>query len=570
MATPGLRWAAWIPCCIVASHLAGGAPEQKPSKAPAIQIQTELVLVPVIVRREGKHLGGLTREGFTLQADGRPQSIAVFDEVHASAPSKAATSGEFTNRPGGAGGTAGAEKLTIIAIDLMNTAPLDQAYLREELIKFLESAADTEEPFGLVAITRSGIRVMHDFTTDPKLLAAVVKQQPLTPAIKEAPGGTVLDMTPCARSVAGCGGRGNVEAGMKQLEVWNTMMTNQERLEIFRDRSGRIDTLAALQQLAQALRGLPGRKTLVWASSGIQIFGGMNRMFIGTKDPRGGATTYLAGVSEAMDQNAYTFLLLSLANIAVYPLDARHGSNPSFENFDPKLSDAPLTEAHEATRARNMEIIDSFQQIAAVTGGKPCFNRTDLANCLKEAVEDSKDYYLLGFYPDKQVRPGWHSISVKLNGAKANLQYRNGFLAAAMDPEQTKLTDLQVAMMSPLDFTAVPIRGRFEGSTDMGDKKVVAFALDLPPEAMMLNEDSNHLMLDIVVVVRGAQGKEIARLGQHIDRELTPEQNTIIRTQGIHYTNKLELPAGEYGVWFVVRDSLRGRTGSVVTTVNVK
>jgi len=567
MAKLGVFRAATAFCCIMGFHFAGAAPEQKPAQVQTIQVQTELVLVPVIVRRDGKHVGGLNKEGFALLADGKPQDIAVFEEVHAGTPSKAGREGEFTNQ---AAGTAGAQKLTIVAIDLVNTEPLDQAYLREELVKFLESAAKTGEPFGLVAVTRSGIRVMHDFTTDPGLLAATVRQQPLKPGIKEAAGGTVLDMTPCARSVAGCGGSSNAEGGLRQLEEWNLMMTNQERFEIFRDRSGRVDTLAALQQLAQALRGLPGRKTLVWASSGIQIFGGMNRMFTGEKDLRGGASTSLAGVGEAIDQNAYTFLLLNQANIAVYPLDARHGSNPSFENFEPKLSDAPLTEAHEATRARNKEIIDTFQQIAAVTGGKACFNRTDLANCLKEAVEDSKDYYVLGFYPDQQTRPGWHSISVKLNGPRADLQYRNGFLAAALDPEKSKLTDLQLAMVSPIDYTAVPFRGRFEGSTDKGDKKVVGFALDLPPEAVMLNDDSSHLTLDVVVVVRAARGKEITRLAQRIDRELTPQQKAVIRTQGIHYTNRLELPAGEYGVWFVVRDSIRGRTGSVVTTVNVK
>jgi VWFA-related protein len=558
----------------MALQLAGAPAQQKQSRTPTIQVQTELVMVPVIARHDGKHAGGLKQQDFTLLSDGKPQAIAVFEEVHAVAPVKPAQAEEFTNQTASnAGGGTRAEKLTIIAIDLVNTAPLDQAYLRDEVLKFLDATAQTGEPFGLVAITRSGIRVMHDFTTDPKLLAAVVKQQPLAQAAKEAAGGTVLDMTPCARSVTGCGGSRAevVDAGMKQLEAWNTMMTNQERFEIFRDRSTGLDTLAALQQMAQALRGLPGRKTLVWASSGVQIFGGMNRMFgTGLKDLRGAGTANLAGVAEMIDQNMYTFFLLSLANIAVYPLDARHGSNPSFDNFEPKLSDAPLSEAMEVTRSKNKEIIDNFLQIAAVTGGKPCFNRTDLANCLKEAVEDSKDYYLLGFYPDKQTKLGWHSISVKLNGPKADLQYRNGFLATALDPERIKPTDLQLAMLSPLDYTAVPFRGRFVGSTETGGKKAIGFALDLPPEAVSPSEENNHLTLDIVVVVRGTAGKEITRLAQRIDRELTPEQAAVIRTQGIHYTNKLELPAGEYGVWFVVRDSLRGKTGSVVTTVNVK
>jgi len=545
--------------------------QQKPAKEPVARVRTEMVLVPVVARRDGMHAAGLKQEDFTVLADGKPQTLTVFEEVHAVAPSRSVQAGEFSNQPEAvAGGGVRAEKLTIIAIDLVNTAPLDQAYLKNEVVKFLDAAAQTGEPFGLVAITRGGIRVMHDFTTDPRLLAAVVKGQPLVPAAKEAAGGGVLDMTPCARSPGGCGGKNNVEAGLRRLQEWNTLMTNQERFEIFRDRSTRIDTLAALQQLAQALRGLPGRKTLVWASSGIQMLGGMGRMFAGMKDLRGGATANLATVAEALDQNAYTYYLLSLANIAVYPLDARHGSNYSYDNFEPKLSDAPLSEAMEATRAANKEIIDNFLQIAAVTGGKPCFNRTDLANCLKEAVEDSKDYYLLGFYPDTEIRPGWHAISVKLNGPRAGLQYRNGFLVTALNPERSKLTDLQLAMLSPLEFTSVPFRVRFEESGGQGGKKTVGFAIDLSPEAVALDADNHRLLLDIVVIARGATGKEAARVAQRIDRELTPEQESTIRSQGIHYTNRLELPAGEYGLWFVVRDGIRGKTGSAVATLDLK
>jgi VWFA-related protein len=555
-------------CLLVAVPLVGSPPASEQPQSHEIKVQTELVQVPVIAHRGGKHVTGLKKEDFTLMADGKQQAIAIFEEVHATPPTRSSDTEEFTNI--GASGDGVAQQLTIIAIDLENTAPLDQTYLKQEIIKFLDSATSTGEPFALIAMTRGGIRVLHDFTTDPRVLAAAVKRQPLQNAAKEAAGGTVMDITPCARSAGGCGGDGNADAGLRQLDEWNTMMTNQERFEIYRDRTTRVHELLALQQLAQALRGLPGRKTLVWASSGIQILGGINRMFQGMSDLRGGASIFLGGTGEALDQNAYTFSLLNSANIAVYPLDARHGANTSFADFDPKYSDAPLSQALEVTRASNNEIIDMFQTIAAATGGKPCFNRTDLANCLKEAAEDSRDFYMLGFYPDKKAKLGWHTIGVKLDGPRTELHYRDGFLAGSFDPEKSKLSDLQLAMLSPLDYTAVPFRGRFETPVDKGDKKEVGFALDLPARAVTLNADDNHLALDVVIVVRGQGGKEITRLAQRIDRKLTPEQAAVINAKGIHYTNKVDLPPGEYGVWFVVRDSIRGQTGSAVTTLSVK
>lgn len=555
-------------CCLVSALSVGASPAQVESWVPKIKARTDLVELPVIAHRAGKHVEGLKSDDFSVLLDGKPQSIVIFEEVHTSAPARPARTDEFSNIA--VSDRSNAQRLTIIAIDMSTTAPLDQAYLKDEIIKFLDSAANTGEPFALVAITRGGIRVLHDFTTDPKLLAAAVKRQPLQPATREAPGGTVMNITPCARSATGCGGDSNSDEGMKQLEAWTTLMTNQEPFEIFRDWSSRVDTLVVLQQLAQSLRGLPGRKTVVWASSGTLLFGGMSRMFTGAKDLRGGASFNIGKIGEAVDQNAYTFNMLSSANVAVYPLDARHGANTSFANYDVRYTDAPLTEAVEATRGRNNEIIDSFKAIADATGGKPCFNRTDLANCLQEAAQDSHDYYMLGFYLNKDVKPGWRSINVKLNGLRTDLNYRHGLLVSNMDPERSKLTDLQLAMFSPVNYTAVPLSGRFDNPVDKGDKKVVGFSLALPPGAIMQNEDENHLMIDVAVVVRGSGGKEITRLAQRIDRQLTPEQAAGIRAKGMRYTNKLELPVGGYGVWFVVRESATGRTGSAVTTVNVK
>ena len=42
-----------------------------------------------------------------------------------------------------------------------------------------------------------------------------------------------------------------------------------------------------------------------------------------------------------------------------------------------------------------------------------------------------------------------------------------------------------------------------------------------------------------------------------------------IKANGINYTNKMNLPPGQYGVWFVLRDNPSGRTGSLVVPLKV-
>jgi VWFA-related protein len=541
-----------------------GAPPQS-KDTPKFTAQAELVLVPVIARKDGQHLAALKQEDFTLLEDGQLQSIAVFEEVHPVLPTRLRGPAEFTNvRPSGA-----PEQMTIIAIDTINTAPLDQAYLKQEIVKFLDSASETGEPFALVAITQNGIHVLQDFTTDPKQVAAAVRRQPLRHAANETPGAQPLDATPCAAN-DGCPPGADLSAAMRELQDWTALKTNEEPFEIFRDRTTRIDTVSALLQLAQSLRALPGRKTLVWASSGIQALGGVSRLFSGARGLFSSSSFYIGNAGEAFDQNAYLFNLLSSANIAVYPLDARHGANTSFASYDVVRSNAPMAAQKEMVRETNSEIINMFEQIAATTGGKPCYNRTDLANCLKEAAADSHDYYMLGFYLDKNIKPGWHSITVKLN-EKAHLRYRSGFLAGSpFDPEKVRLTDLQLAMFSPLNYRGVTMSGQFTGVETKNGKKLVSFELVLPPDAMSIGELDGHLAFDVVAVARDQKGKEAAKLAQRIDRKLPPEQVAKIRSEGIYYSNKLQLAPGSYGVWFVVRDNVSGRTGSALTTLTVR
>jgi hypothetical protein len=87
---------------------------------------------------------------------------------------------------------------------------------------------------------------------------------------------------------------------------------------------------------------------------------------------------------------------------------------------------------------------------------------------------------------------------------------------------------------------------------------------------LYLGEQNDKLNFDVVVVARGTDGKEVAKFAQRIDKKLQPQQAEVIRSQGLHYTNKLDLPPGDYGVWFVIRDNVGGRTGSVTTTLVIK
>src|SRR5436309_950105 len=87
--------------------------------------RSELVLIPVLVRDKGSAVTGLTREDFVVTDDGQPQKIANLEEVQtaSTAPQHvAAPDGVYTNA---LAGNLGPRRITIIALDMMNTSFFD-------------------------------------------------------------------------------------------------------------------------------------------------------------------------------------------------------------------------------------------------------------------------------------------------------------------------------------------------------------------------------------------------------------------------------------------------------------
>jgi len=141
-------------------------------------------------------------------------------------------------------------------------------------------------------------------------------------------------------------------------------------------------------------------------------------------------------------------------------------------------------------------------------------------------------------------------------------------MVAKFNPEAQKKTDIGLALNSPFAYTELPFTARFDPPTGT-NAKATSFSLRILPEAITVDESTGQIDLDVVAVARAAGGKEAARVTQHIDRKVTAESIAEIKKSGINYTNRMELPSGEYGVWFVVRDNIGARTGSSVIPLKV-
>jgi VWFA-related protein len=143
-----------------------------------MKAQSRIVVVDVIVTdKQGQSVLGLHKDDFQISEDGRPQILTSFGEHKGAAPNEMKLppmpSNVFTNFP-----TAqGADSVNVLLLDLLNTQPQNQAFARQQVIKYLG-----EVPPGTrlaVFALSSHLRIVRGFTTDFSGISATLEDKKL-------------------------------------------------------------------------------------------------------------------------------------------------------------------------------------------------------------------------------------------------------------------------------------------------------------------------------------------------------------------------------------------------------
>ena len=526
--------------------------------------RAELVLIPTLVTdKSGNHITGLKKEDFTVLENGAEQMIATFEEITSDPQrlSRPKNPNEFANSLASESSN---RRITLLVLDLINTPFMDQANARKDLLKYLTQSVDQREPTALYTLTRSGIHVVHDFTTDPRVLVA---------ALHKVKGDTfqMVDSPEEVEAMTGSAspdGSAGVDPGAVQSEAdkIQAMMEDAElNFKSFEQRLAITYTLEGMQQVAQALAGFPGRKSLIWAGGGFPFNVSDNTMQLA---PAGRDT-----LSDVLPMYEHTWQLLNNAQIALYPVDVKglvvpmasvSVRNPG-KNYVRNMS------------WRQMDTQATLQTFASMTGGRAYYNSNDLVKGFRDAVNDSAEYYMLGYYLDRsKTKSGWRKLAVKVKRDHTEVRARSGFFVtnATVDPENSRNSDISSALQSPLDYTSLALVAHWdkvEPGKEPG-KKHVNYEVRLAPDAALINDaDNNHVALEFVALAKTPAGKQVDQpVGHNVDAHLTAEKLSSIRQNGVGYRGALDLAPGEYTVRFVVRDNLSGRIGSVAAPLKVE
>jgi len=560
---------------------------------PSIKVTTRLVIVDVVAHdRKGHAITDLEAADLRILEDGKEQPIRSFvfqrgvqlagNAVQEAAALPANMVSNARKFPPNAA-------LNVVLLDSLNSNLLNQAYVRTEMVKFLEKLPQGQ-PVAIFTLG-SKLHMVQDFTTDLTALKRVINafKGQSSPLMQNPTGTSEVSMVPqgvAAQVLASTPLGMMMMQQIKAFEEESTADQNDVRIQY---------TFAALTSLGRMLSKYKGRKNLIWVSESIP----MN--IFATIDSHNPVNSNFGQVPEKArynhdrhygDQLAYLGSLLSDAQIAMYPIDARGLIGSPLYNVASNISgQGGSALGGLAMKAEGKQSEELFQSHAAMldladkTGGKAYYNRNDIDNALGDGIEDGSTYYMIGYYPQNKKWDGrFRKIEVKTRRQGINLRYRTGYFAVdraaylAQHPEQMDIDfnqalNLESPITSALQFRAeVNPPAADSPLADNSKMVLLRYAID-PSEIQFISgaDGLQHAQVDCAVRAFAPNDldKPVKTEGTKVNAALKPDALAKIKSNFFPCELKVDLPPGQYLLRLAVREGSSGIVGSANAQVTV-
>jgi len=514
-----------LTACLVLGVAASLAPAQSsapptPSAAPpalsptTLQVESQIVLLDVSVTdASGKPVTDLRQDEFRITEQGLPQTIASFEPPSAHAM-PAATSGRVIVDSTADLGRIGEAPITIFILDELNMSFPDRAYARTKLLQWLARQPPVlPQPTALLTINDTDLHLLRDFTQDRDALLSVLNKH----------SGDVVWRYDS-------NGRTGEQASQNMAE-----------------------TLGAIERVSQAMRGVPGRKNVLWVGDG---FPPVNMSDVGRTTANEIATN-LRHLSSVM---LHARVTLSIAG-------------PTLKGHQPVAietqsdSDMMSSGGYDGLNISQGGI--AFSGLAPPTGGRAYQNRNDLDGEIAESIAAGSSYYTLSYRPTNPSNnpKAYRRIRVTVTRPGLTVQTRNGYFeepAQTATPAKIPITqlafDLNGAAISPLIFTDLHLTAERDGR---GNFTLHATARDLTWHD--LPNGRRHADVVLLAACLSARGKllskNFATLGSNTEASLA---SIAISTAALPM--HVAAPPGTARIRFVARDLTSGRVGTVDIT----
>jgi VWFA-related protein len=585
----------------------GGAPvgqQQNSSQITTIRAYSNLVVIDVVVSdSQGNPVHGLKPSDFTLLENNKPQTVRHFEEHTPSpasdtqiAPAPKLPPGLFTNKS--AAPVNG--PVNILLLDYLNTPLTAQPYARKQLLDYLNKApAGTRIAiFGLT----TKLTMLQGFTSDMEVLKAALTQSKGAPQasqiLSDPVNGGPIGSTTLSDALAN---DPTAVEGMVTQEMVDSVNRFQAMNASFQQDMRAQYTLNAFDLLARYLVGIPGRKNVIWFSGSFPLNVEPN---VNEQDPND-------SVVRNDEEVRKTDNLLTRAQVAVYPVDARGVMTDPSQNFA-SGTDTTIGVDSGATAATNLmnfqmntaQEHETMFAMAEDTGGQAYVNTNNLTQAVAKAIDNGSNYYTLTYSPtNTEWDARFRTIKIKVDEPNIKLSYRNGYYA--VDPNDRNKLNAQsaaTAVIQPTTMATAMMHGGpdpaeilfkvrirpantppedapLQTNQTNPDPKVKVqgpyreYGVDLVPDPHAVScrqepSGNRHCAIEVWTFVYNSDGEKLITASNRLHTYLTPADYAKLLVGGMAFHQEISVPVkGQYYLRTAIHDLVSDKVGAVEVPV---
>jgi len=532
------------------------------SDEDVVRISTNLVQVDAVVTdKNGKPVTDLKPEEIQIFEDGKRQKITHFSYIltemsGAARPAPPALKDKNTPPiPPTRLKPEDIRRTVAIIVDDIGLSFESTYFVRRALKKFVDEQMQPDDLLAIIR-TNASIGALQQFTSDRRLLDAAIERLKWSPTgVAGISAFSPLERDPMAEAIADAGGSPppSDEAAQFRVQVFS------------------VGTLGVLGYAIRGLRELPGRKSVLLISDGLQIREGGNM---------------LEGLRRLVDQASrasvviYTMNASGLQTLHLTAADDANGMPASF--FD----NPPI--AFEQQMAGRRQTYFNKQQgldyLAQETGGLAIRNSNDLSGGIGRIIQDQKSYYLIGYRPDESTfdrKTGvrtFHKLTLKVTRAGIfNVRMRKGFYGIS-DQElnakpRTPQQQIFAALASPFGSEGVHLHltSLFANDAKKGSYMRSLLHFDARDLSFTEESDGSHkAKIDLLAITFGGEGHPVEQISGSATLRVPGPKYQLALRDGIFYflTVPIKKP-GVYQLRVAVRDESSERVGSASQFVEV-
>lgn len=526
-----------------------------------VRVKSNLVNIDVIVKdKKGKYIPDLKAEDFVVTENGVAQKLEFFD-APLSQPDKVKSGAEPSAPP-----TATRNYVSLV-LDSQTTDLTNLKQVREGAIRYVREQVTDADAVAVLAVT-NGLQMLQPFTHDKAKLIAALENLGTSSDSKSFEqkdiAGNIDKLREFLNSTESSPGEITTNAGgaaaarvMIAQRVLQQFIRMRTALSLQQSRP----VLAALAALAEGLRPIPGKKTLVLFSQGFVTPAVLDWQ-----------------VQSAID-------IANRANVAIYIIDsaglrAAAPASGSLVPSTPLAGVSAITSQEQRIQSVGGETVfdtarqegqsreyDILYRISGDTGGRFLKGNNDIGQGLERINQEIQARYTLAYRSTNQDFDGsFRKIKIEVRRPDAQLTSRSGYYAISpeeivlLSPADKKLLAGFAAAQAnpglPLFVSLTPFRTRAGLYT-------VPLALELPPAAVnfVRKGDKRSMQLEVLGVLKAAE-RPLSRLGGNFDVSLSANDYNQILSNNIFYRQDMQLAPGDYTIDLIVRDKQSGKTSA--------